>query len=294
MLKGLGIVGLTSTMGTATATTETWSGPETEMERGSQLYTYNRVLGSEYSVADFVYLHAESGYDVFEPYFIDDPQAVLTAIEETGVEMPTAHTGLVSPETMAEDEFQATIELYTQLGTEWLITPYMSNWESKTAILEWAQRLNRAGTAVFERSGGTIKGVGYHNHDHEFATTFDGESGYDIFAEAINDHVHLQVDIGWAFAGGVNPISFLNRHRDSIGSLHVKDFRKLSADTYEMVDIEKGDVPLRGVLNVARAATECEYCFYEYDGAPAPIKSLYRSARLMDRWNGPQSEHPHQ
>jgi len=39
--------------------------------------------------------------------------------------------------------------------------------------------------------------TGYHDHDEEFETV-GGTIGYKIFADHINENVHLQVDIAWA------------------------------------------------------------------------------------------------
>ena len=55
-----------------------------EIPIGSQLFTYGF---GQFSVSELIYHHAEAGYDVFEPFSLDDEDAIAAAIADTGVEM---------------------------------------------------------------------------------------------------------------------------------------------------------------------------------------------------------------
>ncbi len=249
-----------------------------EIPTSTQFWTYNN---SDLSVAELVYESANAGYDTVEPYYIDDEEAVATALEETGLELSSAHVGIEQ----LEDNFEETIETYSEFGADALIHAYKGDgtWESEDGIVEWAERVNEMADRVAEEG----MEFGYHNHDQEFQT-IDGTFGFDIFAQHVNDNVHLQLDVGWALVGGADPVAVLNRHRDKVGSLHMKD---MTADG-EFTEIGEGDVNMTALANVARNNTDVDYLIYEYDGAPEPVHSLYYGAEYLDRINGPQERPP--
>jgi len=88
---------------------------------------------------------------------------------------------------------------------------------------------------------------GYHNHNHEFQQLDDAdETGYDVFAEAVEDHVHLQLDVGWVETGGANPTEYISRYKDKISSIHMKNM-----EDGGFVEIDEGDVNMKAVANVA-------------------------------------------
>lgn len=93
-----------------------------------------------------------------------------------------------------------------------------------------------------------------------------------------------------AWAGGANPVKLINRYRDNVQSLHMKD-AVMTEDGAELVEIGEGDVPLKAVANVARTAADVDYLLYEYDLAPEPLESLYSGDQWLETWNGPKHRH---
>lgn len=281
VLKGIGAVGLGSAfVGLGQAKPDHANGGQgaSEVPIGSQLFTYG--FGT-YSVSELIHHHAEAGYDVFEPFTLDDEDAIAAAMEETGVEMSSAHASLDdalnSPDEMAET--------YSQFGNPALIQASTPEdiWTDEDAIIEYAETINEAADNMAERGFE----FGVHNHEHEFVEV-DGrdELGYEIFAQEVNDNVHLQVDVAWAWAGGANPVELINRYSNNVESLHMKD-AVMTDDGAELVEIGEGDVPLEALANVARTAADVDYLLYEYDLAPNPIESLYNGAEYLEIWNGP-------
>jgi len=64
---------------------------------------------------------------------------------------------------------------------------------------------------------------GYHNHNHEFQQPTTPTRPATTFAEAVEDHVHLQLDVGWVETGGANPTEYISRYKDKISSIHMKN-----------------------------------------------------------------------
>jgi hypothetical protein len=70
-------------------------------------------------------VHGDAGFDIFDPFFLDDLDAIETAMNETGVDMPTTHAGGV------QDDFTGTVDDYEQFGTEVLVLPSGGDWETR-------------------------------------------------------------------------------------------------------------------------------------------------------------------
>ncbi|XVH33068.1 family 16 glycoside hydrolase (plasmid) [Haloferacaceae archaeon DSL9] len=245
-----------------------------EIPISTQFYSY--AENSDLSVAELIRESANAGYDAVEPFMLDDVDEIADALEATGLELSSAHVSIGE----LEENFDETIETYSALGADALIHAYEAGgtWQSEESVIEWAERVNEMADRVADEG----LEFGYHNHDHEFVE-LDGTYAFDIFAEHINENVHIQLDVGWTLVGGANPVSVLNRHSESIRTIHMKDMTADGAFT----EIGEGDVNMKAVANVARAAADVDYLIYEYDAAPDPIDSLYTGAEFLERWNGP-------
>jgi sugar phosphate isomerase/epimerase len=82
----------------------------------------------------------------------------------------------------------------------------------------------------FNRIGEEIHKAGlqlaYHNHNFDFKP-LGTTTGYDEFLRLTDpSFVKLELDCGWMFVAGHDPIEYLNRHPDRYRLLHIKDFKK--------------------------------------------------------------------
>lgn len=64
----------------------------------------------------------------------------------------------------------------------------------------------------------------YHNHFQEFTANFSGMSAFEYMMRNTDD-VMLELDIGWAFRGGVNPVHVMKEWPHRMHTLHLKDYR---------------------------------------------------------------------
>jgi sugar phosphate isomerase/epimerase len=92
---------------------------------------------------------------------------------------------------------------------------------------------------------------GYHNHAHEFTITFaDGTTPWDVLTSELDPQlVHLEVDLYWAYTGGVNtgaadPLQFaidvIHSAPQEVLQYHVKD--RHGADALALYDENPGDM----------------------------------------------------
>lgn len=142
-----------------------------------------------------------------------------------------------------EKELDAIIEKAASLGVA-----HISTWwgpaQSREQVLENARKYNTFGAKVAQAG---MKFT-YHNHDHEFKTTFDGDRAIDILIENTDpEAVFLEPDVAWVYFGGADPVEFLSQHKDRIPVIHLKDIIDMS-ERGKFCAIGAGYVPCEGVL----------------------------------------------
>ena len=186
------------------------------MEYGIQMYSVRDVAKEDLRKA--LKTVAELGYRYVEfAGFFDHPaEDVKTWLDEYGLICSGTHTGL---DQLTPDRIDATIAYHKAIGCDNLIVP-SAKWrpedvlEANLALLNEAQKkLAAAGIAL-----------GYHNHSKEF---FPNPCGKVMEEELLaRTTVELEVDTFWAFNAGLDPVEFLEAHKDRIRVIHLKDGTK--------------------------------------------------------------------
>jgi len=279
VLTGIGVFGLGSSAtrlvraDDLSEDSESARGATDDIPISTQLWTYD--ANSDKSVAELIRASAAAGYDAVEPFYLDNPAVIATAVEETDVTMRSAHVSVGH----LEEEFDTLARTYTDFGASTLIHGYQSpnTFTDEDSIVAFADRIN----AMADRLADWGIEYGYHNYNHEFEMTLGDETAYDVFARHISDDVHLQLDVGWSLVGGADPAGVLSEYSGNIGSLHVKDMS--TAGTFE--EIGEGDVNTDSLADVIRETSDIDFLVYEYDGAPNPMESLETGAEFLDTWS---------
>lgn len=103
-----------------------------------------------------------------------------------------------------------------QSGCDNLIVP-VAGWETEEKMEDVITMLNCAQ----EKLAAAGIRLGYHNHSREFMLTPYGKiAENEILART---KVELEVDTFWAFNAGVDPVEFLEAHKNRIRVIHLKD-----------------------------------------------------------------------
>ena len=215
---------------------------------------------------------AETGLTTVEAFdFVRRADALKASFDRYGLSSPTAHAVLVENDAKTPDGLLTrppTEEVFAAaqtLGVQVVIDPHVpvARWQTMADVQRNADRLNTAAAQAAELG---LK-VGYHNHDHELATTIDGTPVLEIFAGLLDPSVLLEVDLYWATAGGVDPVGLLQRLGDRVVAVHVKDGPMREGITSRQMPKDQapagtGDVPLAAALE---AATGVQYAVIEFD-----------------------------
>ncbi len=63
----------------------------------------------------------------------------------------------------------------------------------------------------------------YHNHDHEFTTSFNGLTVFDMLLAYAPD-LWIELDVGWTTFAGYDPVEVLHRIAPRLSAVHFKDY----------------------------------------------------------------------
>ena len=197
-----------------------------------------------------------------------DRDAVRTALDDAGLEAASAHVGIE----ILEDEFDDAVEAANVLGYDDVVVPWLDpeHWETVEAVEATAERLSNL-AADLAAEGLTMH---YHNHDQEFVETEAGIA-FDLVAERTD--FMLEVDAGWALAGGDDPVDLLHRYGDRISHVHLKD---VNLDSEAVPALGEGDLDIPAVADAAHDIG-AEWLLFENDQPRDPVEAIPHGADVL-------------
>jgi sugar phosphate isomerase/epimerase len=197
----------------------------------------------------------------------DHPAATLRRmIEDAGLHSPAGHFALA--------DLEKNIEFARDLGLAYMVAmlprPRPESLEQYRAI---AARLNEAGASV--RDQGMEFALLFHNHE---LRPQQGNSGFaELMEHTDATLVHLEVDVYWIAQAGLDPASFLERYKERVKLLHLKDrlagfptSYTTDAGSDHSIELGKGTIPWQALLRQARQQG-IRYAFLDYDKSASPI-----------------------
>lgn len=185
---------------------------------------------------------AEMGYDgvEFAGYYGKSASEIKTKLAELGLEVAGSH---ISKE-MLEAELEDVIVFERELGNKFIICPY-ADFETKQEWLSFAERLREIAKTI-QQAGMQF---GYHNHAHELEKVDDA-----IILENLLGNVPemiAELDTYWIEYAGVGVIPFIEKYRNRVPLVHIKDKSKTSK---ESTIIGEGILDISGYVKTAIAS----------------------------------------
>jgi sugar phosphate isomerase/epimerase len=179
-----------------------------------QLYTVREQLATGrrpvlQRIADF-------GYGAVEPYdVLTDPEQLRADLDEAGLAVSSVHAKIL------DEDGDALLRGTRTVGADTVIVPWVppERFADAEAIAVLAGELNQAAAKTADHG----LRLGYHNHDFELSSIVGGRPALEMFADALDPAVILEVDTYWAAVGGQDVPALLGRLGDRVRYLHVKD-----------------------------------------------------------------------
>ncbi len=227
---------------------------------GLQLYSVREDCKKD--LPDTIATVAKMGYKgvEFAGYYDRTAKQLRKMLDDNGLVCCGTHTGL---DTLLGDNLRQTIEFNQTLGNKYLVVPGLPEKyrTSRQAWLDTAKLFNELAEKV--KPHGML--VGYHNHSVEF-TAMDGELPWDTFYGNTRKDVIMQIDVGNAIHGGVDPLPYLYKYPGRAITVHVKEFSK----TNNKALIGEGDVNWKAFFALCRAVGETEWYIVEQESYAYP------------------------
>ncbi|AFZ69219.1 sugar phosphate isomerase/epimerase family protein [Deinococcus peraridilitoris] len=237
---------------------------------GLQLYTLRNELMQDFEgtlrrVAELGFHGVEfAGYG---GYSATDLRALIDSL---GLKAAATHVSLDRLRTHLDAE----IDFMTELGGIALVCPW-ANTESEQEWLAIADDLDLAAQACEARG---LK-LAYHNHAHEISRRAGSLPVMDALLTRA-PRLHFEIDVAWVYAGGGDPVAYLQEYADRVPLVHLKDVRP-KADTpgeWDTVELGAGTVDLQAAMQMAGDAV---WWLVEQDHSPHPLASVEASVRYL-------------
>lgn len=204
---------------------------------GLQLYSLRSdmkkdVPGTLAAVGEMGYKFVETaGYGDGKIYGLD-PIEFKKLCKKNGLQFLGAHTGQDAPTKENWDKtmkwWDTCIAAHKKAGVKWIVQPWMgrTGYASLEGLKEYCKYFN----AVGEKCNAAGIRFGYHNHDKEFTTEFEGKPVYDWMLELTDpEKVMFQLDLYWIDHGGKDALDYFDKYAGRFELWHIKDEKELGA-----------------------------------------------------------------
>jgi sugar phosphate isomerase/epimerase len=189
-------------------------------------------------------------------------------LDELGLEVAGRHASLAALESDLP-QLAADAEV---LGSRRVVL----SWIEPPASVEAAHAVTEQIARVAGEAAELGLELGFHNHDGELRTL---EHGRRLFDDLLELPIFFELDLGWAWWAGVDPVDLLDLARSRVPLVHVKDFPLQGERTF--CPVGDGNVGYERVAPAA-VARGIEWLLVEQDETDGPsLDAAARSFRAL-------------
>jgi sugar phosphate isomerase/epimerase len=202
-----------------------------------------------------------------------DPALVRRWLDEHGLVAAGRHAGLDS----LEHDLPALAAELRVLGTDRIALSWIDPPETAAGAQAAVARI----AAIAPRAQELGLRLGFHNHWGELVPLDDGVTTLDLLSAVPPELLWLELDLGWAWAAGADPVALLERLAGRCPLVHVKDLG--SRETREHRPVGDGAVGYERALPAAVEAG-AEWLIVEQDEIDGPpFEAVERSLQAVRR-----------
>lgn len=182
------------------------------MEYGIQMYSLRDITshdleGALASVAEIGYKYVE-----FAGFFGHPASEVKAMLDRYGLICSGTHTGIGE----LLGDFDATVAYHKAIGNKNYIIPG-EDLSTEEKLDRFIENVN----IMRPRLAAEGINLAYHNHSHEFIESSYGK----LIHHELETRTELdfEIDTYWAFNAGLDPVALLERLKDRVHVIHIKD-----------------------------------------------------------------------
>jgi sugar phosphate isomerase/epimerase len=253
-----------------------------KMPVGLQLYSVRDLLPKDFDGT--LRKVAAAGYTEVEAagYYNRSAAEFRRSMDQAGLRCVSTHHSM----SLLTPHLDELIEYGHNLGLTYIVCPSPTRKDPKAKgelnLDDWrwvAGELNRIGEKV-KAAGMTF---GYHNHGPEFGT----EAGVVFYDELLRltdpKLVVFEMDCGWVYSAGRNPLDYLSKTPDRFPLLHVKDMERGPNGQSHSAVLGRGAMDYAPII---RAATGLKHYFVEQEDFDIDtMEALRLDAEYMRKLN---------
>ena len=241
-----------------------------------QMYTLREFTKTPADIAKTMARVRKIGYQAVQLSALGpiDPKELAKILQNEGLACCATHVG---PDRM-KNETEKVIEEHKLWGCKYTaIGGY--NPKEKGSTDAWMQFVNDY-NATAKKFAGSGVSLGYHNHSHELVK-FDGKQALQILIDKCDRSIWFEIDTYWITQGGGDPIQWINKVKNRIPCVHLKDMLVKHDRTQYMAEVGEGNLNMEGILAACRAAgtewyiVEQDVCYRDpFDSVETSLKNL--------------------
>ena len=183
------------------------------IEYGLQLFSVRDITdkdlgGALREVAKLGYKYVE-----YAGFFGHSAEEVKAWQDEYGIECSGTHTGWGE---LLPENIDATIKYHKTIGNKNIIVPG-ADLSTLDKIIEFCDAMNVAQPKLAEAG----ISLGYHNHSGEFVVMPWGSTIHSELERRTS--LDFEIDTYWAFNADIDPVATLDRLKDRVKVIHLKD-----------------------------------------------------------------------
>jgi sugar phosphate isomerase/epimerase len=223
--------------------------------------TLRRVAGLGFDGVELFDLHGH------------DPALVRRWLDDLDLVVAGRHAGLE----LLETNLPALADELRVLGTERVALSWIDPPESADEARAAVERI----AAIARHAQELGLQLGFHNHWGELRAFEDGVTTLDLLCELPPEQLWLELDLGWVWDAGADPVALLERLEGRTPLVHIKDLR--SRGSREYCPVGDGAVGYENVLPAA-VRVGVEWLIVEQDDVYGrPFEAVERSLDAVRR-----------
>jgi sugar phosphate isomerase/epimerase len=198
------------------------------------------------------------GFDA--PYIVGNPDKFKSQLDAAGLKMFALHWNDLNDWRKNPTVIIATAK---KLGAHYTGIAWLKNSKADTVTLEVVNEAADILTKACPLATAAGLQLYYHIHGYELQPMPDNKTFFDSFVSRIDYQcVRLEMDVFWTTYAGQDPVQFMDKYRNGIELLHIKDMApNVSTGVFTGADFMPPDMPPQDWVPVGKGKIDYKSVF---------------------------------